>query len=295
MGFGMADVLLALDAGGTNLKYALMTPQGKPACPVSQVQMGRQVLFAFEQAAAHALSCALQAELKIVWAGVCCPGPFDFVAGQSLMRHKWKDAYQKPLSPVLRAVLGQVQIAFLHDSSAFMLGEGYQGAGFGKVCVGSVILGTGLGFAYMQGGRVQVTSGQRPRIALWNTPFRNGMAEDYVSRAAIRARFAKAGGDKTADVHDIAQQAFAGDDAAIRAFSQTGMFLGEIISPVMQKLGCAHLILGGQIARSAQLWMPFMGISTACSIACHLEDAALRGIAMYGAMGHDQVMEEGEE
>lgn len=291
----MAEVVLALDAGGTNLKYALMTGQTNTDEPAEQVAMDGGVLAAFAAAAGHAADMAKKAGHRILAAGVCCPGPFDFNAGQSHMQHKWQGAYRKPLAPVLQGVLGEIPVSFLHDSSAFMLGEGILGAGREAASPCGVMLGTGLGFSYMKRGRVWVTPRQRPHFSLWNTPFGDGIAEDYVSRRAIRARYGALGGDPALDVAAIARAAFGGDREALETFALTGRLLGEILSPIVTELGCDRLVLGGQISRSARLFAPAMQLPIPFCSARYLDDAALRGIAVYLARGHDHTIEEVEE
>lgn len=289
----MGDVLLAVDAGGTSLKYALMTAEvsSVPVTPICQEPTGASVLSSLARAAGDAQGLAYALGHAIVWTGVCCPGPFDFGRGVSMMRHKWQDDYEKPIAPVLRDVLGDIPIAFLHDSSAFMLGEGHQGAGRGHARVGGVMLGTGLGFAYMANGRVQVNDRQRPRISLWNTPFQGGTAEDYVSAAAIRAQYAARGGQPDMDVREIAHAAACGDAAAKDAFAGTGRFLARILEPLLEEAPMDHLVLGGQIGRAHALLIPHMRLPLSISAASHLDDAALRGIAVYGMLGHGQTME----
>ena len=295
----MSDCILAIDAGGTSLKYSLKTEDGSHATGGVNAQTpiereGRpQLLAAFTQTAESAKRWAEARGHTITRVGVCCPGPFDFVRGMSRMTHKWQDAYEKPIAPALWAVLGDLPVFFLHDASAFMLGEGLIGAGRDTERVAGVMLGTGFGFGYMIGGRVQINRHRGPRISIWNTPFGDGIVEDYVSRRAIRARFAALGGDPSADVRDIAEAARASDGNARKTFALTGELLGEILAPVLASLGCTRLIVGGQIARSAALFLPYVSVAGTVCVAAHLEDAAMRGMTLYCALGHSATMEEG--
>lgn len=297
----MADCILALDAGGTSIKACLM---GMDCVPIHADALqhtmhregGEQVLAAFAEAAECAKEQANAWGMHIAMVGVCCPGPFDFAKGMSRMVHKWQDAYEKPLAPVLRSLLGNVPVHFLHDSSAFLLGEAYRGTECMHENMAGVMLGTGFGFGYMQRGRVQIDHLLGPRIRLWNQPFRDGSVEDFVSRRAIRARYAQLAGirdaaEDTPDVHELAMAAQHGDAAAIRTFAQTGALLGEILSQVVPGLGCDLIVLGGQIARSAPLFLPFAELELPIVVATHTEDAALRGIATYCMQGHAKTME----
>lgn len=295
----MAECILAIDAGGTSLKYALMTPDGgtvagsEPAQTVILPDAESPVLEAFERTAADAARLAAALGYGIGQVGICSPGPFDFSLGISHMAHKWPDAHGKPLAPVLRGVLGDMPVSFLHDSSAFILGEGLLGAGQGVDVMAGIMLGTGFGFGYMRGGRAQVGLDQRPRVILWNRPFRSGIVEDYVSRRAIREGYERLGGSMPgADVREIAEAARAGESAAAQTFARTGEWLAEVLRAPVAKLGCELVVLGGQIARSAPLLLPYMSLSCPVRVAEHLETAALKGIARFCALGHAATIEE---
>lgn len=295
----MPECILAIDAGGTSLKYGLMAADGKPipGSTAAQTAIERDgksmVLAAFSETAEAAAAQAGRLGHTIASIGVCCPGPFDFAQGMSRMTHKWQDAYEQPVAPVLQGVLGPLPVAFLHDSSAYVLGEGLAGAGRDTPDMAGVMLGTGFGFGYMRGGRVQVRFDQSPREILWNSPFRDGIVEDYVSRRAIRARYARLSGREGADVREIADAARQGDTAATQTFAETGRLLGEILEPVLTRLSLPRLVIGGQIARSAALFLPHMNLSASVLVAEHIDDAALRGVALFCALSKNATVEEG--
>lgn len=52
-----------------------------------------------------------------------------------------------------------------------------------------MMLGTGLGFAYMRNGEVQLNPQGGPGFSLYTVPYRKGAAEDYVSRRGIISRY----------------------------------------------------------------------------------------------------------
>jgi glucokinase len=213
------------------------------------------------------------------------------------MTHKMQAIQGVPLTPVLQKALGEIQVCYLHDSTAYLIGEAASGAARSAASPACVMLGTGFGFAYMRKGRVRVGYDQRPHVILWNAPFKDGIVEDYVSRRAIRERFAKAAGVSTPpDVKEIAELAMKGNAAAHQTFLETGDMLAGILRPVLINLDCDLLVIGGQIARSAELFLHTVraGLHIPVRVAEHLDDAALIGAARYCAMRKEACVEEAE-
>ncbi len=299
----MPDCVLALDVGGTSVKLALTGGDGQPLSGTTgQLDFqsdGTQdeILNAFRAAASSGLRMAGEYGCTLSGCGIAFPGPFDFMEGISHMDHKMLAIKDVPLTPVFAHVLGDIPIRYLHDSSAYLLGEALSGAAKDAASPACVMLGTGLGFAYMHNGRVRVGHDQRPHAVLWNAPYQNGTAEDYVSRRAIRERFAKTAGlIKPPDVKEIAGLALKGDRAAIDTFRETGELLACILRPWLKHLNCDLLIIGGQIARSAELFIHTVqaGLPLPVRAAMHLNDAALRGAARYCVLPHGKLVEEVE-
>jgi glucokinase len=299
----MPDCMLALDVGGTSVKLALIDSSGRPL-PGTTGQMAfrsdgtsGEILGAFSRAASSGVRMAADAGYLVSGCGIAFPGPFDYGLGISRMTHKMQSIEGVPLTPVLREVLGDMPVRYLHDSTAYLIGEAAYGAASGAVSPACVMLGTGFGFAYMKKGRVCVGYDQRPHAILWNAPYRDGIVEDYVSRRAIRERFAKAAGANTPpDVKEIADLARKGDAAALATFHETGELLAGILSPVLQTLDCDILVIGGQIARSAELFLQQVKerVHIPVRVARHLDDAALIGAARYCALQKEACVEEAE-
>jgi glucokinase len=299
----MSECMLALDVGGTSIKFALLGRSGRPLNGTTGQMDFRsdgtstEILDAFLQAASSGVHMAKDAGYAISGCGIAFPGPFDYELGISRMTHKMQAIAGIPLTPVLREVLGDMQVCYLHDSTAYLIGEAACGAAANAVSPSCVMLGTGLGFAYMKNGRVRVGYDQRPHTILWNAPFKAGIVEDYVSRRAIRERFAKnAGVDAPPDVKEIAALAYKGNTAALHTFHETGELLADILRPVLSSLDSDLLVIGGQIARSAELFIHTVetGLHIPVRAAEHLDDAALIGAARYCALHKEACVEEAQ-
>lgn len=268
----MREIILALDAGGTSIKAGVLRGE--------EIVAERSFAFAGEERE-QMLSVFRQA---LAWGrdfgpaclGVACPGPFDFARGVSHMRHKWRGLMDVPLPPVFQRELPGVPLRFLHDSTAFLLGEAWQGAARGMENPAGVMLGTGFGFAVMEKRRVLVDAKGAPALVLWNAPFRDGTVEDYVSRRALRDAY----GPQAPDVRELAERARGGDARAREIFRRMGECLGEVLTRYLPA-GTDGVVLGGQIARSAELFLPWARMPVSVTVARHIGSAALRGAAVY--------------
>jgi len=201
------------------------------------------------QASAHTVGTS-GAELAM-------PGPFDFDAGVSRMRHKLPYIYGVNLRQPLARQFGwePAQVRFLKDASAFLLGEIGAGAARGVPRTVGITLGTGIGSAFAVDGRlVTEGTGVAPEGEIWNIPYEGGIVEDFVSTRAIQQNYAR----RTGTVEDVARIAAlaAVDPVAAEAFSEFGRHLGLAMRMVLADFAPQVVVLGGGISRSSHLFLP---------------------------------------
>ena len=269
--------MLVLDIGGSFIKYGLANEKGE-LLPGTTDQVASNAdgdYEAFLDILRHILHLNQQ-KMHFTKASVSIPGPFDYFHGISLMQHKFKALYQKSIS--LPFEEEGIEVCYLHDSTAFMLGEASERDG-SEAC--GVMLGTGLGFSMMRQNRVCVNQTQTPAFVLWNMPWRDGIAEDYVSKRAILSLYGKS----DASVRAIAAAAQSGDEKAQRVFATVGENLSGILQKILPELGCGSLVLGGQISKSADLF--HLDIPVPWRVCEAPEETALRGAGRFAALGRD--------
>lgn len=266
--------ILLLDVGGTAVKYAVSSPSS-PLGPVRQKPTNGDSADAFFETLQSILTEAGAVHTACFSIG----GPFDYQNGISHMTHKFTGILEKPLKPFFEE--RGIRPVFLHDSTAYVLGEYHDGAlkNIQNGCC--VMLGTGLGFAWIRDGRACLNEKDTPSLVLWSSPYRDGIAEDYVSTRAIQ----KAYGQQIS-VKAIAEAARAGDRRASDAFLQTGEHLKNILEPHLTALGIRKLALGGQISRSADLLG--LQLTVPWEVSPHPEDGGLRGERIYAALGRER-------
>lgn len=269
--------MLVLDIGGTYVKYALTDGAGRllPETVAQTPSVGQDSSGEFLVVLARIVREARRKQ-EIQRACIAVAGPFDYDAGISLMRHKLPALYGHSLRPPFEEA--GVEVVFLHDATAFMLGEAREGMARAMTSPCCVTLGTGLGFAFMRGGRVCVSERRGPALSLWRMPCCGGMAEDFVSARAIQAAYGEA-----LPVREIAALARQGDARAAEAFLEAGRHLSDLLNALIPRLGCDGLVLGGQIAKSAELLG--LRLHVPWHVSRHLDDAALRGASCFAAQG----------
>ena len=251
-------VVLAIDAGGTFFKSGLVSCDGeieentKFSCPVDSGGTKESVRDGYRRLIVWQMEKARCLGLSVMAVGVDTPGPFDYEKGESLMKHKFQALYRVPLRPWIEEAAGKLPITFIHDSTAFLLGEYWKGGLKGNSDCAGVMLGTGLGFAYMEHGVVKLNPQGGPGYSVYNRPFRDATAEEYISRRGIIRRYRQLTGDESPeiDVKNIAQMAEKGCKEARMILEETGTMLGEVMLPVLKEIRCDKLVIGGQISKA---------------------------------------------
>jgi glucokinase len=249
--------ILVYDVGGSHVSAAV--------CIDRNYELGSVV------SAAHPAEQRSEAFLDLIYAlgveasagnGEVCgaelamPGPFDFATGISQMRHKLPYLFgvelRKPLAD--RFGWSEGQVRFLHDSSAFLLGEVGAGAARGVARAVGITLGTGIGSAFAINGHLATEGPGIPAGGeIWNLPFQGGIVEDFISTRAIQRNYEKRAG-VIRDVRRIALGA-ATDPLAGAAFVEFGRQLGLALRMALMEFAPDVIVLGGGIARSSQLFL----------------------------------------
>ena len=292
-----AEVVGALEIGGTHASAARVELAGGSIEPQSRIRVslsadgGRYELLA---AISRAASSIARPEVRGV--GVAVPGPFDYCTGMSKITHKLQRLYGVDLRSELCGAVrltDPAAVRFLNDADAFLLGESWAGTARGHARAVGITLGTGLGSAFLEDGRIVRTGpGVPPGGALYERRFRGAPVEETISSRGVCARYGARLGEPIS-VAEIAVRAKADERSARRVFEELGQALGEFLTPWLRAFGPSCLVVGGSIARSWELFEARLraelerveGLETV-TVAEHLDDAPLLGAARYAASGH---------
>lgn len=257
------DCTLALDAGGTFFKFALVGTDHRPlttpeSIPVDSNGSAEGILAAYERVLARVRAQSDALGLRLTRVAVSTPGPFDYAAAASLMTHKFAAIRGLDLVRTLRerdpAAVAGLRFSFFHDGHAFVAGESIAGAAIGHDRVVGVTLGTGIGFGCIIDGAIRDNGSSGPLVSLYRQPLRDGMVEDVVSRRGILrlyARHHRQSLPADIDVIDVADRALRlRQPAACEVFHEVGRVLGQALRPTLSDLDVECLVVGGQISKA---------------------------------------------
>ncbi len=274
--------IVAMDIGGTFVKHALIEDGMLRSESVGQFPIN-------EKGTIQDILGPILAYLKETYAqnvAVSIPGPMEYQSGTSRMLHKFVSLYGLSLKTLIEKSIPSIHTVFVHDGVAYLAGVMSLGETNGAKRPSCVMLGTGLGFAMAEEKKILINDMDTASFPLWNVPFREGIAEDYVSRRAIRSAYEKATG-MTADVKEIAEFARNGNKSAQRVFQDTGKALGELMELKRKEQGIDLVILGGQISKASELLLPSIREETDLVIrpTAYPDSAALYGAASFYELG----------
>ncbi len=195
--------------------------------------------------------------------GIAMPGPFDYPNGVSLIKdqNKYDILYKLNVKELLaeKLLMQAEDIRFLNDAECFLLGEVFCGAAQGVEQVLGLTLGTGLGSAWCHHGKVEDAD-------LWNSPFKEGIAEDYLSTRWFVNRFFELTGQKVTGVKELADLA-SQNQTVQTVFDEFGQNLADFIKTAVKRNDAVMVVIGGNISKAYPL---FSG-----ELKKHLQDAAL--------------------
>lgn len=227
---------------------------------------------------------------KTTGLAVCMPGPFDYttgvcwIKGQSKYEHFYglnvRDLFQDKLN-----LSSDFPIFFENDAVCFGKGEVFKDAENLSKKVMAITLGTGLGACFIDKGESISTGNLVPKDGeIYDLPYKDGIAEDYVSVRGLLAGYFALSGKKLNNGLELFNLATAGDTMAKKVFQEMGEDLAAIVIPWLENFSADSFIIGGKIANASEFFLPFFnekikeaGSKVSVSISTDNEKAALLG------------------
>ncbi len=287
MAADLENSVLVYDVGGSHVSAAVcLTGSYRLGRVVSGPHPAEQTSNAFIHLLYSLGVKASTGGISMGGAELAVPGPFDFAAGISRMKHKLPYLYGVDLREKLAERFGWQpgQVRFLLDSAAFLLGEIGAGEARGVERAVGITLGTGIGSAFAVDGRVVTEGwGVPPGGEIWNLPYEGGIVEDSLSTQAIQGNYRKRTG-KLQEVAEIAAET-ADDADAVAVFAEFGRHLGLALRMKLGEFGPQVVVIGGGISRSSHLFLPaamkeLEGLKMQLRVSKLLDHAALTGAAV---------------
>lgn len=281
-------LVLGADIGGSHVTVGIIDLQVNAVLSETKFRLElnskgdlESILTAWQQAIER--SCELFGNTPS-FLGISMPGPLDYARGISLINGQ--DKYDALFGLNIKELLAKriqmpvSHIGFVNDAVSFLKGEILGGAASkGKNVIG-LTLGTGLGSAKALNGS-QVLDAD-----LWKMPFKESIAEEYLSTRWFVKRYFEKTGNEIPNVKALLVLAEAGKIEALEVFSEFGNNLGLFLQLFIEMEGEVDtVVLGGNIAKTAHLFtaevIKVLGSSNKVVIKPAIlgEDAALIGAA----------------
>jgi glucokinase len=266
----MSNWVVGIDLGATKIALGLIDPADRivayrriptnaVAGPGSAVERIGQSVRELEQ--------ELPQGQQIAALGICSPGPLDHQRGVILDPPNltgWRDV---PFRQMLNEHLG-LPIQLEHDAKAAALGEFYYGAGQGEQSMVYIVVGTGVGAAFIIDGQLyrgmHNLAGEVGGMTIerHGEPYRSGVrgcvqsftcGPDLARHYQRLQRHAGPNGPSPVSGERVAQWAEQGDSVARQVMQQAGEALGVTVASLAMVLDIELYVIGGSVVKAGEL------------------------------------------
>lgn len=272
----MGRVVIGVDLGGTNVRTALVSPEGVVLAKHKEATLAAEgwvkVVALLKKNIQHQLDTARLQGHTVISVGVGAPGVIDVDKGVVVKSPNFPDWDNLPLRAELERVLG-LPVILENDANAAALGEMWHGAGRGLRSIVLLTLGTGVGGGIildkkiwhgadgMAGeiGHMTLLPEGRP-CGCGNT----GCLEMYASARGIVLSFREAleknapaspGAEQEITSEFVYQAARDGNVLAKNVMADMGRMLGIGIANVINIFNPEMIVIGGGVMDAWQLFI----------------------------------------
>jgi glucokinase len=187
---------------------------------------------------------------------IAMPGPFDYEEGISYIQNqnKYDSLYGLNVKSLLAESLqiDESDILLKNDAACFLQGEVFGGAAKGFKNAIGLTLGTGLGSAIF-------TNRISEDAKLWQSPFLDGIAEDYLSTRWIVKRFYEMTGIMVQNVKELFNVKTNGETLK-EIFKEFGKNLALFLSGLILIEQPEVIVFGGNISNAYSLFYDELNI-----------------------------------
>jgi glucokinase len=247
-------MVMSADVGGSHITTALVDITQQNLLQETLVREKVNPQGTPEEIITNWSNCILRTikgyENQVQHFGIAMPGPFDYEKGISKIKGvaKFDSLYGLNIKEMLAQSLGIApsQIKMMNDAGCFLQGEVYAGSAMGFDHVIGLTLGTGLGTARYHDGIGDDAN-------LWCMPFKNSIAEDYISTRWFVNRYQELSGLAIKDVKALAE-IHETDEFSKLIFKEFGQNLALFIEEFIKKDNPEVVIIGGNISNAYHLF-----------------------------------------
>jgi glucokinase len=277
----MPDFAIAVDLGGTNLRIAAVSTEGRmlEKIGVSTNASGPHHVIDEMCNAIQRLSSHHRGNGSLIGAGIGIPGIIDLDAGVVRTSANLRGWENYPVRAEIERRLG-ARIFLENDAKLAALGEQWLGAARGVDNMGMITLGTGIGGCIVLDGKIfhgmNGMAGEFGHVTIEpeGVPCgcgNRGCAERYASATAVlrmaREEIAAGNAPELAQAADaeaefgaksIYEFAMQGDKPAQRIFERFGRALGLMLADIVNVLNLEMFVIGGGVSSAWNAFAPKM-------------------------------------
>ncbi|WP_316825899.1 ROK family protein [Pedobacter miscanthi] len=251
----MKNIVLGVDVGGSHITSSLIDLDAKKEIPEShardRVDSGAGAGAILDAWAAVMRKSIGFAPSKLLEIGIAMPGPMDYDRGICYIKDqdKYRTLYGLHLKTMLAERLGILpsSIYFKNDAACFLKGEIFSGSLVGFEDTVGLTLGTGLGSAYTVNGEVE-------DAGLWQMPFLEGIAEDYLSTRWFVKRYFELSGTVVRDLKELVSEQI-GSPHFTEIFAEFSYNLSLFLYKFIRKKNTTAAVIGGNIALAQEYFL----------------------------------------
>ncbi len=256
---------LGIDIGGSHITAAIVDITSKKIVPNTKNKQSldsQQDAFTILNIWSACIKNCLEKfkQYPIIGIGISMPGPANYQDGISEMQgcNKYDKLYGIDLKTFLYTkfrnwIVSPNFISFSNDASCFLAGEAWSNNMNGENIIG-ITLGTGIGSGFMKNGEIISNGSDMPNNGeVYNLPFKNKRAEDWISTNWFLSTYKEVFGESIKNVKEISEKAIF-EVGAQKIFDEFGSNLGVFLNPIMNAFKAETLVFGGNITKSYSLF-----------------------------------------
>lgn len=273
----MGRVVIGVDLGGTNLRTAILSPDGSI---LDRHKEATHAADGWEKVVARLIenikqqrAVAVRQGFDVAAVGVGAPGVIQADKGIVVKSPNFPDWNNLPLKDQLEKALG-TPVFLENDANAAALGEQWRGAGRGIRSMILLTLGTGVGGGIILDNKIwhgaDGMAGEIGHMTLIPdgrpcTCGNTGCLEMYSSARGIVQSFLEAQGKEANGISDglkqisseqVYEAAGAGNEIAVRVMKDMGRMLGIGIASLINIFNPERIVIGGGVKDA---WPLFIG------------------------------------
>ena len=252
------EYFISLDVGGTGIKACTVGEDGNMRGDVTNhPAMSERGMEEIINNISDIIINKVDNTAALSGIAIAFPGPFDYDRGISKIKGigKYDAIYNINIGEALAHKTGNMaQIKFVNDADMFAI-SAYRNLGFSDYKrIMAICIGTGIGSAFLENGKWVKTGNSVPQNGwIYNTPFKDGIIDSYISATGLR-RMIKEMGALAADVKDLDDLARQGDPKALAIYSEFSEMMCDALVPFLTKFDAECLVIGGQVAKGFEFY-----------------------------------------